>query len=169
MYKFSKQKLTQISKLNTNRTIANVLGLNLGLILGKFSTTNMTRLISTPDLSVLPSQCLSYTEQILPDLIGRYYMDKASANKSFNDMQELIVSLKESFHQILEENQWMDATTKANSIKKLNAITEHIAFPDYTSNDTHLLEEYSQVLIVTNKHSFKNFSINAYLISGYKK
>jgi len=39
----------------------------------------------------------------------------------------------------------MDKITKDNSIKKLNAITGHIAFPDFASNDTELLSFYSEV------------------------
>ena len=102
----------------------------------------------------LPQTCLSFASQIVPDLLGRHYMDKLFAKESIADMKGFIASLKEAFNELLKENNWMDSTTKANAIKKLNAITEHIAFPDYTLNDTQLIEYHKQVLILLYYYSW---------------
>ena len=130
-----------------------MLAINVAMILGKFSTTSMDKTITTTSTSsipvdfesLLPRHCLGYTQQIFPDLIGRYYMDRMFNKESINDMKEFISNIKEAFNIMLEENEWMDKTTKEHSIKKLKAIKEYIAFPDYTLNDTELLQYHSQV------------------------
>jgi predicted metalloendopeptidase len=118
------------------------------MALAKHTTTPMAQMLGTPNITLLPRQCLAFVEQTLPDLIGRYFLDKKFAKESVKDMKDLITIIKDAFHQILQENTWMDETTKANSIKKLNAISEHIAFPEFLSNDTELQQYYSQVLYV---------------------
>jgi predicted metalloendopeptidase len=127
---------------------ANLIGYKIALNLAKYTSTSMVQMLGIHDLTLIPRQCLAFAEQFLPDLIGRYFLDKMFAKESVNGMKELIAIIKEAFHEILEENLWMDETTKAYSIKKLNAISENIAFPEYLSNDAELQEYYSQVFYV---------------------
>ena len=124
----------------TDRAIATMIGVNVAVIFSRFASSRLMTSAGIPSVQVLPQVCLSFTQQIIPDLLGRHYMDKLFAKESIEDMKGFIASLKESFHQILEGNQWMETTTKANAIKKLDAINEHIAFPEYSSNDTQLLK-----------------------------
>ncbi len=125
-----------------------MIGVNIALDLAKHTSTQMVQILGLADLTLLPRQCLAYVDQNLPDLIGRYFLDKKFAKESVKDMKDLIAVIKEAFLKILEENLWMDDTTKAYSIKKLNAISEHIAFPEFLSNDAELQQYYSEVLHV---------------------
>jgi hypothetical protein len=104
----------------------------MALLLAKFTIPILNQLVTNvnPSLipSLIPAQCLSYAEELLPDLVGRLYMDTLFAKDSIDDMESFISSLRNLFHQILAENQWMDETTKRIAITKLSDISELLLF-----------------------------------------
>lgn len=129
------------------RAVANLIGVNLAVVLNRFTSSRLALLTGVPSLDALPQVCLSFANQIVPDLLGRLYLDKKFDSESVEDMKSFIASLKEAFQELLQENTWMDAPTKASAIKKLNAIAENIAFPQYLFNTSQLQEFHKQVSI----------------------
>jgi len=91
---------------------------------------------------MLNESCLQISSDLFPDLIGRLYIDKHFNNESMDDMRSLVNDLKQAFEQLLNENNWLDAETKAQAISKLKAMAVNIASPDFTFNDNEL-EIYS--------------------------
>jgi len=85
---------------------------------------------------------LKISSDLFPHLIGRLYIDKYFNKESMDDMRSLVNDLKQAFEQLLNENNWLDAETKAQAISKLKAIDVNIASPDFTFNDNEL-EIYS--------------------------
>ena len=130
------------------RALANLIGVNLAVVLNRFTSTRLALLTGVPSVEYLPQVCFSYASQLIPDLLGRLYLDKMFDADAVKDMQSFIVSLKEAFQELLQENTWMDAQTKASAIKKLNAISENIAFPQFLFNTSQLLDFHKQVPIV---------------------
>ncbi len=123
------------------RTIANYIGfLFSGLI--QMTTGEAMSLLAPNQYKMLNETCLSWSTYLYPDLIGRLYNDKHFNKESVDDMKSLVNDLKQSFDELLDENNWMDSETKENAKLKLNAIAVNIASPDFTFNDNEL-EIYS--------------------------
>ena len=47
-----------------------------------------------------------------------------------------MTDIKESFVDLMEENQWLETSTKERALKKLNAIKETIDYNESILNDT---------------------------------
>ncbi len=118
------------------RYIANYIASKVFTRLLKYTT------VETYDFKTLNESCLQISSDLFPDLIGRLYIDKHFNNESMDDMRSLVNDLKQAFEQLLNENNWLDAETKARAISKLKAMAVNIASPDFTFNDNEL-EIYS--------------------------
>jgi predicted metalloendopeptidase len=106
------------------------------------TTGEAMSLLAPNQYKMLNETCLSWSTYLYPDLIGRLYNDKHFNKESVDDMKSLVNDLKQSFDELLDENNWMDSETKENAKLKLNAIAVNIASPDFTFNDNEL-EIYS--------------------------
>jgi len=102
------------------------------------TTTQAMNILAPDQLKQLQSTCLQLSIEALPNLISRLYIDKMFNKQAIEDMRTFVNDLKEAFNQLLEENKWMDSTTKMNAISKLKAISVNIASPDFTFNDKEL-------------------------------
>lgn len=56
--------------------------------------------------------------------------------------------VKESFDDLLQESDWLDATTKKRALNKLDAIVQNVGYPDWLLNNTALDEYYNLVTII---------------------
>ena len=61
--------------------------------------------------------------------------------------------IKESFVDLMEDDQWMGSSTKQRAIKKLNTMKRNVDYQDWIMNDTELDSIYDLV-----KRNFKLFS-----------
>src|ERR1700733_6479105 len=102
----------------------------------------MLNLINPDILPDMYANCLDLSQQVLPQLLGRLWVDKVFKNDSIADMKLLINNIKDAYQQILDENTWLDSATKTHAKKKLSAIIEHIAFPDFLLKDSELIAYY---------------------------
>ena len=112
--------------------------MDLAVIYSQYTTSTIGQAMGVTSNNQ-KSKCYAYIEQYIPDILGRYYLDRLYKNNYDLELKRLIDSVKEAFKQLLEANTWMTDTTKANAIKKLNAITDHVTFPEYTKDDTQLI------------------------------
>ena len=53
--------------------------------------------------------------------------------------------IEESFVDLMEENQWLETSTKERALKKLNAIESYIDYEDWILNNTELDSHYNLV------------------------
>jgi predicted metalloendopeptidase len=127
--------------------LANYFATHVVLNFGQYTTTNMIELLvdklDAPE--VLPNICYGITEKLLPDLLGRVYLDNYYRQNSREDMKFLISLLHESFYQLFEENNWMDSHTKQKAINKLDSMSQNIAYPEWTMDDIKLELYYDKV------------------------
>jgi predicted metalloendopeptidase len=94
---------------------------------------------------VLPNICFGVVEKLLPNLLGRLYIDQYFNKNSLKDMKTLISLLHESFYQLLDENEWMDSNTKKEAKKKLDLMSQNVAYPEWTVDDIKLDRYYDTV------------------------
>ena len=62
-------------------------------------------------------------------------------------MSEIIDAVKNAFKERLDNNSWIDDSTRQASKDKVDAITKMVAYPDEISNKTYLNALYSEVSI----------------------
>lgn len=51
------------------------------------------------------------------------------------------------FKVMLQENTWMDATSRAKAIEKANYIKPQIGYPDYYDNATYILANFNVIIV----------------------
>ena len=59
----------------------------------------------------------------------------------------MIDTVKAAFKECLDDNKWIDDTTRQASKDKVDAITKMVAYPDGITNKTYLNELYAQVSV----------------------
>ncbi|CAG0900783.1 unnamed protein product [Darwinula stevensoni] len=79
-------------------------------------------------------------------------------------VEEMVVFLKESFSELLEENTWMDNVTKERAKEKVDGMMNLVAYPDWLlsagePNETALEEYYGRVVVRDGRHyeNVRNF------------
>ncbi|XP_070206748.1 neprilysin-1-like [Littorina saxatilis] len=82
--------------------------------------------------------CASYTTNVLGLAVGHMFVKEAFDEDSKHLAQEMIVELKKSFNELLDELDWMDDLTKKVAKEKNDHIMEKIGYPDELLNVTYL-------------------------------
>ncbi|MCB2408338.1 M13 family metallopeptidase [Hymenobacter lucidus] len=73
---------------------------------------------------------LRSTDAALGEAFGQVYVDKAFTPEAKAKALEMVNNLKAAFAEHIQSNEWMSAATKAEALKKLNAFTVKIGYPD---------------------------------------
>ena len=78
--------------------------------------------------------------------IGSMYARRYFGKEQKAPIKEMVSYLKESFRNIIKETTWMSADTMTIALKKLDAMEEHIAYPDELLNNTIVDDYYKGIL-----------------------
>ena len=106
------------------------------------------------DQSPLWKTCLfniGFNNQIngwLHGAVGSMYARRYFGKEQKTPIKEMITYLKESFRKIIKETTWMSADTMTIALKKLDAMKEHIAYPDELLNNTIVDDFYKGIVII---------------------
>ncbi|MCC2548173.1 M13 family metallopeptidase [Hymenobacter sp. BT175] len=73
---------------------------------------------------------LRATDNALGEAFGQLYVDKAFKPEAKQKAMEMVNNIKAAFAEHIQQNDWMSAATKAEAMKKLNAFTVKIGYPD---------------------------------------
>ena len=65
-----------------------MIGLNVAVILSRFSSSKMMTFGGIPSIQALPQICLTFASEMIPDLLGRHYMDRTTAKDAIDDMKD---------------------------------------------------------------------------------
>ena len=85
----------------------------------------------------------------MPIALARPFTDYILPPGSKENVSDMIEEVKEAFKMRLEEKEWLDNTTKERCVEKVNAISEMVAYPNQTDNDTYLNALYAGVRVLT--------------------
>jgi putative endopeptidase len=81
--------------------------------------------------------CTSYTDSLLGDILGRYFVQRAFNGESLNITQKLIKLIETAFGDRLPSIDWMDDQTRAAAQVKLSQVVDLVGYPskwaDYSS------------------------------------
>ncbi|UOQ97776.1 M13 family metallopeptidase [Hymenobacter sp. 5317J-9] len=70
------------------------------------------------------------TDQTLGEAFGQLYVDQAFSPEAKAKALEMVNNIKASMAEHIQTNTWMSAPTKAEALKKLNALRVKIGYPD---------------------------------------
>ncbi|MCB2377682.1 M13 family metallopeptidase [Hymenobacter sp. BT635] len=73
---------------------------------------------------------LRATDLALGEAFGQVYVDKAFTPEAKQKAMEMVNNIKASMAEHIQQVDWMSAATKAEALKKLNAFTVKIGYPD---------------------------------------
>lgn len=73
---------------------------------------------------------LAATDNTLGEAFGQLYVDKAFSPEAKQKALDMVANIKESMAEHIQTNTWMSADTKAEALKKLNALRVKIGYPD---------------------------------------
>jgi len=73
---------------------------------------------------------LRATDGALGEAFGQLYVDKAFTPETKQKALEMVNNIRESMGEHIQASTWMTAATKAEALKKLNAFTVKIGYPD---------------------------------------
>ena len=60
-------------------------------------------------------------------------------------MKETLQNVKQSFQEMLDQNEWMDERTKVEAFKKLDSLKILVAYMESIFNETKLKKHFSEV------------------------
>ncbi|SMB84265.1 Endothelin-converting enzyme 1 [Hymenobacter roseosalivarius DSM 11622] len=73
---------------------------------------------------------LAATDNTLGEAFGQLYVDKAFSPEAKQKALDMVANVKESMAEHIQTNTWMSDATKAEALKKLNALRVKIGYPD---------------------------------------
>ncbi|RYU81033.1 M13 family metallopeptidase [Hymenobacter persicinus] len=73
---------------------------------------------------------LASTDNTLGEAFGQLYVDKAFSPAAKAKALEMVANIKESMADHIQTNTWMSDATKAEALKKLNALRVKVGYPD---------------------------------------
>ena len=94
---------------------------------------------------------MEITENLLSDVIGKLYVEKYFNPDSKNAVEEMVNTIKDELVIILNNNDWMEDSTKEKALIKLNKMKMKVGFPDVPVPD-----KYSNINITLNNPYLKN-------------
>ena len=74
------------------------------------------------------------TDATIGEAFGQLYVDKAFSPAAKRKALEMLANIKASMAEHIQTNTWMSALTKAEALKKLNALRVKIGYPDKWKN-----------------------------------
>ena len=91
---------------------------------------NGTVLAGTKEPSPRWETCVNAVDQDLSDALGKAYVEKYFPAQAKRRMAVLVENLRAAMREELEQSAWVQAETKKNAIRKLNALQVQIGYPD---------------------------------------
>ncbi|XP_040068887.1 neprilysin-1-like [Ixodes scapularis] len=101
-------------------------------------------------------KCLASISDLMAHALGRLYVDKMFDPTAKQTMDTLVDVLNSTFGEMLENNTWMDNSTRKEAMEKLQKMVAKIGYPSWILNETYLNGLYEYVPAIFLNHSFLN-------------
>ena len=125
------------------RSLAHYYALNTVMRLIPFTTQKYQK-----QFSLMPIQqlCFQYGAQLFPNLLSKLYLDDADFGQDKRtSIENVVESIKSSFDQLLDANDWMDPATMKIAKEKLAAIHPNVGAPDIVFDEKKLEQDSAEV------------------------
>ena len=102
---------------------------------------------------------IEYTESLLGELLGQFYVEKYFNQKSKIKVIQMIEYIKKELQYIITNNDWMEKQTKIKAIEKLNKINVKIGYPDKYNKNYDLVDISDKNSLLINTINIRTFDI----------
>ncbi|CAF0819256.1 unnamed protein product [Rotaria sordida] len=91
-------------------------------------------------------ECATFVNTNMDFAVAKLYIQKYFDENARNQSMEMIVNIRNTFIDIVQQSSWMDPISKSKAIEKVHAMIEEIGYPDYLGNDnlTRLETDYAE-------------------------
>ncbi|KAJ1346492.1 Neprilysin-11 [Parelaphostrongylus tenuis] len=93
-------------------------------------------------------ECAQVPSAVLPLAAGAVYVQAHFNSEDKREALEMIENLRESFADLVNQNDWMDEMTKSTAILKANSMINNIGYPNITNDIKKLDEQYKDLVIL---------------------
>ena len=143
-------KTVEILAKTPPRTIANYIGWRIVSHFGPHSSEQFREIVfefnkvstGVKRLEDRDENCYNLVYNRLPMALSRLFVDNFFTEKEKKEASELIDSIQQSFHRLIQQNQWLDEETKSASSSKLEHVIKNVAYPTWLKNNDQLDEYY---------------------------
>lgn len=102
------------------------------------------------ELQSQAKQAYGIVNDVLGEVIGLYYGQTYFGPKAKADVEQMIKKILATYKARLQTNTWLTSSTQKQALKKLNAITLKIGYPDKLS------DLYDQIQVLADKSLYEN-------------
>ncbi|CAJ0584866.1 unnamed protein product, partial [Mesorhabditis spiculigera] len=99
-------------------------------------------------------ECAQVPSTFLPLAAGAIYVRQHFQSTDKLEALKMISLLRESFSEIVTENDWMDGATKAVAIQKAKQMINNIGYPDFILDNKQLDEKYERLDLLPEDNYF---------------
>lgn len=142
--------LGELSIKSDNDVIANYLGWRYVQSNGYLTTDEFRKIELEFDRvqkgvekeSKMTERCINVLSNILPQVVGRAYVDTYFSEASKTAAEEIIQQVVEKYVSEIKKKEWMDEETKKRSLEKTSNLKINTGYPDWIKRDEELSEMY---------------------------
>lgn len=113
-------------------------------------------------------KCVELTNEEMGMAVGAMFIRENFKKESKDAALHMIHNLREAFNDLLNENDWMDESTRKVARVKAYAMNERIGYPDFIKNESKLNEKYEKLYVgsdyFSNIVNTKRFEVHSAMI-----
>ncbi|KAJ3011034.1 Endothelin-converting enzyme 1 [Thoreauomyces humboldtii] len=91
--------------------------------------------------------CVGITDALLGEMLGRWFVEVAFGGDSKGDATKIVHAIKEAFLTRLPTIGWLDDATRAQAMKKIDALVTKIGYDDIVMDPARLAAKFSDLVI----------------------
>lgn len=111
-------------------------------------------------------ECVATTAKHLPHATGSLYVREYFSEKSKESAIEMVDLIKNEFKKILQTVPWMDNKTRAAGLRKVEAMHNHIGYPNELMDDKMLIEFYKDIKLEPNEYLKSIMKLNRFRLTS---
>lgn len=142
--------LKELRMRNDNDVIANYLGWRYVQSNGYLSTNQFREIEFNFDQvqkgvkkeTKMSERCINVLSSVLPQLVGRHYVDTYFSEESKKSAEEIIHQVLDNYVIEIKKKDWMDQETKDKSLEKTTKLKINTGYPNWIKDDGELNKLY---------------------------
>ncbi|XP_076365191.1 neprilysin-1-like isoform X2 [Tachypleus tridentatus] len=110
------------------------------------------------ELENLELVCANLVNSLMPETVGRLYVDKHFEAESKQETQLMVDELHEAFKVLVRLNEWMDEKTKEYALNKVGQMIDNIGYPEWINDDTELNNYFMEIENISTEDFFGTYT-----------
>lgn len=103
--------------------------------------------------------CVTRINSLMPMATSSIYVKQHFDHEAKAQVEEMITLIMEAFVELLNEEDWLTAETKAFAKQKINSMSQKIGYPDYLNDSSAVDVEYKRYSVFDNDYYKTKFMV----------